>query len=282
MMMQMQNVKPKVYLKVEPNTPWLLGAHAAAPLRLYCFSYAGGNAMGWLDWQGALAPHVEIRAVQLPGRGDRFVDTPLTDFDELIDTLADVLRADDDGRPFAFFGHSLGALVAFELARTQARLGRPLPLHVIVSGCAAPRHRPPREGLHLLDDDALIRRLRELNGTPRAVLDHRELMAVLLPTIRADMALVDDYTYRAGPPLPVPLTVFAGRADDHDTPAQVEGWSVETRAGCATHWFDGDHFFIHGARDAVLACLLAALTQPPVPVAGMAGMAAVFTPIEAA
>ena len=240
------------------SSPWLINANAGRPLRLYCFCYAGGNAQSYLGWARHL-PDVEIRAIQLPGRGNRFLEPPLRRFDALIDTLSGVLAREPADRPFAFFGHSLGALVAFELARTQARRGLPLPAHLFVSGCAAPRHRPPPDNLHLLDDAGLLQRLRELNGTPPEILEHAELMAVLLPTIRADMALVADYVYRPGAPLAMPLTVLAGRADDVAAGAQTDGWGEETTGPFAAHWYDGDHFFINGARAAVLAQLRASL-----------------------
>jgi surfactin synthase thioesterase subunit len=244
------------------KNPWLLRTPGNRPFRLYCFCYAGGNAHSFLEWQPAMPPHVEICAVQLPGRGARFHETPLTDFDALIGTLSQVIGA-EPAMPFAFFGHSLGGLVAFELARRQQRLGLRQPQQLIVSGCEAPQFRSPPERLHLLDDEALTARLRVLNGTPRDILEHRELMQVLLPTIRADMALVDDFSYRSGPLLDIPLTVFAGRDDDIDHGDQVLGWGKETTGKFEAHWFDGDHFFINGSREAVWECLGQVLAVSP-------------------
>jgi medium-chain acyl-[acyl-carrier-protein] hydrolase len=107
-----------------------------------------------------------------------------------------------------------------------------------------------------MNDRDLTQRLRELNGTPREILDHRELMEVLLPTIRADMALVDDYVYRPGDGLlDIPLAVFAGREDRFDRPEETSGWAEETSRAFSEHWFDGDHFFINVSREAVLARL---------------------------
>lgn len=241
-----------------PISPWLPGERTGKPLRLYCFCYAGGTAQSYLDWQAHL-PDIELRPLQLPGRGARFLEPPLTRFDALVDTLSGVLAAEPADRPFAFFGHSLGALLAYEVARLQARRGLPQPAHLIVSGCAAPAHRPPPENLHLLDDAGLLARLRELNGTPPEILAHAELMELLLPTIRADMALVADYRYRPGAPLALPLTVLAGRDDDIDAGVETTGWRAATTGPCTIHWYDGDHFFINSARGAVLAQLHAAL-----------------------
>ncbi len=234
---------------------WLVNASPQPrAFRMYCFCYAGGNALGFLEWQGRIDANIEICAFQLPGRGARFHEAPMTKFDELIVALAEVMQKQGN-MPFAFFGHSLGGLVAFELARYLSRKGLPTPRHLVLSGCHAPRYRSTPEALHLLDDGALLEKLRELNGTPTEILEHAELMKMLLPTIRADMALVHDYVYRTGPPLAIPVTVFAGRDDDHDGPEQCAGWGEETSAGCAVQWFAGDHFFINSANEEVLACL---------------------------
>ena len=240
--------------RLVPLNPWLLKSSSPRPFRLYCFSYAGGSAASFADWPGQLGAQVEICAVQLPGRGTRFHETPCTELDQFIPTLAEVLAA-QPAQPFAFFGHSLGALVAFELARYQAWHGLAQPTQLIVSGCAAPRYRSPPEDLHLLPDGGLLERLRELNGTPPEILGHRELMEVLLPTIRADMAIADLYRYRAGPLLDMPLSVFAGMQDDFDTPDQTRGWREETSSLCDVYWFDGDHFFIQSERARVFALL---------------------------
>lgn len=241
------------------SSPWLLSAGAGRPLRLYCFCFAGGNAATYLDWKSALAPDIEIRAFQLPGRGARFFEAPATGFNTLIATLSDVLRNEPADRPFAFFGHSLGALLAFELARTQAARALPLPAHLILSGCAAPRYRPAPKGAHLLNDAALIQHLRDLNGTPHEILEQEELMAMLLPTIRADMALVADYVYCSGVPLRMPLTVMAGRDDDISANQQTAGWSEETLGPCEIRWYDGDHFFINSQRETILSEIKALL-----------------------
>jgi surfactin synthase thioesterase subunit len=241
------------------SDPWLCNFSARErSVRLYCFAYAGGNAYGFSQWQFESMPLVEISAVQLPGRGARLQEIPITDFACLIDALVEVM-ARQPTVPFAFFGHSLGALVAFELTRRLRQSGMAVPARLIVSGCGAPRLRGPGEGLHLLDDAGLLAKLRELNGTPPEILAHQELMELLLPTIRADMELVDNYRYCTAPPLSMPITVLAGRQDEFDV-GEIECWSEETTAPCRVEWFDGDHFFINSARSAVLDCIGAELS----------------------
>lgn len=240
------------------STSWLMREHAQAPrartLRLFCFSYAGGSAASYLPWQAAVDPSIEICAVQLPGRGARLAEQPYTSLPHLIEALAQVIGREST-LPFAFFGHSLGALVAYELARYCKRNDLPLPVRLFVSGCCAPQFRRESRQLHALDDDALIDVLRDYNGSPPEVLANRELMSMLLPTIRADFALVSNYQYRPSALLTHPITVLAGTRDAYDTREQVDGWGKETSGACKVHWFEGDHFFIQSERKAVLDCL---------------------------
>lgn len=242
-------------------SPWLVREQKTASrrLRLYCFCYAGGSASVYAPWQARLDPAIEVCAVQLPGRGGRMAEKPFTSLAEVIKALAVVIGR-QDGLPFAFFGHSLGGLLAFELARYQKLHYMRMPEHLFVSGCDAPQYRSPSPRLHTLPDLELIEVLKDFNGTPPDVLQHRELMDLLLPTIRADFALVDDYVYRPGLPLAMPITVLAGRQEDR-TVEQVEGWQKETLSDCNVHWFDGDHFFILPEQQAVLDCIGAGLVE---------------------
>ena len=243
------------------STPWLIRQPGGPRrLRLYCFSYAGGNATSFMSWQAALDPAIEVCAVQLPGRGVRLSEQPHNSLTGLIEALANVIGCQSK-LPFAFFGHSLGGLVAFELARYCKRHYLPMPEHLFVSGCDAPQFRSPSRRLHELEDDALIDVLKNYNGTPPEVLENRELMALVLPAIRADFALVADYQYRPSLPLKIPVTVLAGKLDDHVLSEQIEGWQKETTNTCRIHWFVGDHFFINSNRDAVIDCLSAELAE---------------------
>lgn len=234
---------------------WLLGrGQGHAGLRLYCFSHGGGNANSYLPWQDSLGSDIELRAVELPLRGMRLHEAPYTTMAALVHDLAAVIAADHDGRPFAFFGHSLGALLAFELTRRLRDDGGLLPLRLIVSGSAAPWRSAPLPPLHELPDAQLIAALREMGGTPEAVLDETDLMHFLLPQIRADFALLAQYRYTPALPLPLPITVFAGRSDTHTSIASVHAWA-EAGSASDVDWFDGGHFFIYEQQDAVLARL---------------------------
>ncbi|MES2940848.1 MAG: thioesterase domain-containing protein [Pseudomonadota bacterium] len=226
-----------------------------ARLRLYCFPYAGGNGNVFLSWQPDLLPGIEVCGIQMPGRAGRFTEPPLTSLDKLVEMLAQALSTQDPRVPFAFFGHSLGALVAFELARACRRYRLPTPALLVASGSDAPQHRGPDEKLYALEDDALIVALEDYDGTPPELLQHRELMTLALPAIRADFFMAAHYAYRPSLPLDLPITVLAGRQDPHVSCDDVVHWRKETSAASGLHWFEGRHFFINDERDAVLACL---------------------------
>ena len=240
-------------------TPWLIRLPGGPrAMQLFCFPCAGGAASGFLRWQSLLPPNIDGCAVQLPGRGARLCEAPLDDMATLIEALVVVIR-EHARAPFAFFGHSLGGLLAYELARRCRRLGLPLPQHLFVSASIAPPDRVAPRPLHLLGDHALIDALRDYNGTPPEALAHRELMELMLPAIRADFALLAGYRYEAEPPLPIPISVLAGTRDKHVTADQLAGWQDCTTLPCRQHWFEGDHFFPQAQAEAVIECLKAEL-----------------------
>jgi surfactin synthase thioesterase subunit len=247
---------------MHPN-PWLTRwpGDGGRRTQLFCFPYSGGSASGFLQWQASLSPEVEVCALQLPGRGPRLAETPLRDLDRLLDCLVEVV-GEHAQAPFSFFGHSLGGLVAFELARRCRRRQLPLPERLIVSASTAPPSRREPRRLHEFDDDALIEALRDYNGTPPEALAHRELMQLLLPAIRADFAMLAGYRYQAEPPLPLPITVLAGRRDKHVPPEALDRWQDCSSLPCRQHWFEGDHFFLNMEAKAVIACVKEELARP--------------------
>jgi surfactin synthase thioesterase subunit len=243
------------------STPWLVRQRGGQRrLRLYCFSYAGGNAFCFLPWQTHLKPEIEVCGIQFPGRGERLTEPLYSSFPMLIKVLAQVI-AEDNTLPFAFFGHSLGGLVAFELARYCRRHDLCMPVHLFASGCAAPQSRGPDRRLHEFDEDRLINALKEYNGTPLGVLEDRELLGLILPAIRADFALMADYRYHPGPRLDIPITVLVGKHDDQICLEQIDCWQNETTNRCHVQWFEGGHFFINEEQPIVLTFLKRALSD---------------------
>ncbi|MEW2443713.1 thioesterase II family protein [Micromonospora marina] len=201
---------------------WTRRPRPAASSRVVCLPYAGGAAAAYRAW-GDLAPgHVEVCPVELPGRGVRMGEEPYRRLTPLVRALADALEPLLD-RPYTLFGHSMGGLLAFELTRLLRRRGRPEPTHLFVSASPAPG-RPLEPTVHDATDAELTARLRSFNGTPPEVLDDEELMALALPIIRADFAVLETYEFVAEPPLDIPLTVFGGIYDRAVKPADLAGW----------------------------------------------------------
>lgn len=164
-------------------------------------------------------------------------------------------------KPFAFFGHSMGALISFELARLLKKKYGVQPLHLFVSGHRAPQIKDPHESVHNLPDKELVQKLNGLNGTPREVLEHPELMQVVLPILRADFAICETYQYTNEPPLSSPIVAFGGMEDEEAGPEQLEGWRAQTVANFSLHMFPGDHFFLHTAQTRLLAAMAQRLTE---------------------
>jgi medium-chain acyl-[acyl-carrier-protein] hydrolase len=225
----------------------------APVLRLFCFSYAGGSASAYRTWPKSLPPSVEVSAVQLPGRERRMSETPIVRMDPLVDELARVLAPLLGGDvPFAFFGHSMGGKVAFELTRRLRREGRPLPRLLIVSGSRAPHMPSEDDPIHALPEGEMIEELQRLGGTPQEVLANDELMRLLLPLLRADFELNETYEYIAGEPLDVPVAAYGGVRDEECPPETIEGWREMTEGPFRRRMFEGGHFFLHDVPEAVV------------------------------
>jgi medium-chain acyl-[acyl-carrier-protein] hydrolase len=233
-----------------------------ATLRLFCFPYAGGNASTFQKWAGRLPPDVAIYAIQLPGRVNRLKEPPFTRIPPLVEVLsAELLPLLD--RPFALFGHSLGALVSFEIARQLARSDR-TPRHLFVSGRRAPYLDDQDAPRYLQNDEDFLATLHDLQGTPPELLEHAELLELMLPTLRADFELAETYRYAEGPPLRCPITVFGGRDDEESEGDRLEAWRVHTTERFAVHMLEGDHFSIQTSADDLLRRLGADLAPAQV------------------
>ncbi len=243
-------------------SPWFVPLRKPAPaprraapaLRLYAIPYAGGSANVYRNWPAWLDPRIEVFGVQLPGRGPRLGEAPIADVERLLGDLLPALTAHAGGARFALFGHSLGALLAFELAqRLQAR-GAARPELVFVSGRAAPRTAHAPVARRCSSDADFVAELRHLQGTPREVLDNAELLALLMPTIRADFVLLHSWQQGAqsATPLDVPLVALAGRSDAHVALAAVDAWSDCTLSRFERLDYPCGHFFIHDDERAVV------------------------------
>jgi len=233
----------------------------SAGMRLFCFPYAGGGASVYSSWLERLPPDVELCLVQLPGRENRIEDPPFFDMESLIVALGDELKPLLD-RPFAFFGHSLGALISFELASWLGSRNEPSPVHLFVSGYGDPRQPLAIPGMDLVetnDEASLISLLQDFKGTPPEVLGHRDLLRQVLPAVRADFAIASKYRFAPREPLTCDITAFGGDADDLVPVGQFSGWKDLTRGTFKLRIMPGDHFFLRSNRAQLIAMLVDSL-----------------------
>lgn len=219
----------------------------AAMLRLFCFHYAGGSAQVFRDWSSRLPSSVEMGTIQLPGRGHRINESHITRMAPLSRILAQELLPYLD-KPFAFFGHSMGALLCFETARNLRRENQRQPAHLFVSATEAPHRRSREKLLSGLPKSALIEKLHELGGAPAEVLQNDELLDLMLPTVRADFELCENYEYLVESPLECPMTIYGG-LEDHDVEAErLAAWKELTVGACEIRMFPGGHFYFNSSQ----------------------------------
>lgn len=214
---------------------------ARAPIRALCFAHAGGGASAFGSWPEVFAPEVELRAVSLPGRERRLADPPYTKLATLVDALASEL-AQTFERPVALVGHSMGALVAFELARKLSADGAAAPVLLVVAGHRAPQLPPSRPPLHRLPERRLVAELVHLGGIDRAVLDDEELRGIVIPSLRADLEVCETYTHQPGAPLDCPILAVVGASDPLVTIGDVAAWHMQSRARFTLRVIRGGHF----------------------------------------
>jgi surfactin synthase thioesterase subunit/acyl carrier protein len=249
--------------KLSSSSNWLFfpKPQPQPTLRLFCLPYAGAGASIFRGWAETLPSEIEVCAIQLPGREDRLGETPLTRLAPLVKTLTPIIQPYLD-IPFALFGHSMGGLVSFELVRELRRQGCSLPTHLFMSAIRAPQLPDLNLPIHRLPEPHFLEALRKLQGTPEAILQNTELMKLLSPSIRADLAIFENYIYAAEPKLPCPITVFGGAQDPLVRPEDLAGWKDQTLDDFALQMFPTDHFFLHRDRDALIAAIAAPLAQP--------------------
>jgi medium-chain acyl-[acyl-carrier-protein] hydrolase len=233
-----------------PTDRWLAyrDVNPRARLRMFCFPYAGGGASVYRGWGKSLPADVEVCPVQLPGRESRMREPAFNRSEPMITAVADALQPYMD-LPFVFFGHSMGAAIGFELSRELRRRGKTLPLHLFASGRRAPQMPAREEPIHDLPEPEFLVKLRELNGTPEEVLQHEELMRLLIPILRADFAVNETYEYKEEEPFDFGISAFGGLGDEDVTREDVEAWQIHTRGRFRMRMLPGDHFFLTGSKD---------------------------------
>jgi medium-chain acyl-[acyl-carrier-protein] hydrolase len=185
---------------------------------------------------------------------------PFTQMAPLVNAVTPILLPYLD-KPFAFFGHSMGGLLSFELARQLRREHGISPIHLFVSASRAPQISSKKPPIHALPETEFKQELRRLNGTPASVLENNELMQLLIPILRADFAVLETYAYTSEAPLECPITAFGGLQDQEVSLEELQGWREQTKA-FSLQMFPGDHFFIHSAQALLLKTLAESLKAP--------------------
>jgi medium-chain acyl-[acyl-carrier-protein] hydrolase len=246
----------------KPTDRWLAyrDVNPHARVRMFCFPYAGGGASVYRGWGSSLPGEVEVCPVQIPGRESRLREQPFTRLEPMIQALVEGLQPYMD-LPFLFFGHSMGAAIGYELSRELRRRGRTLPLHLFVSGRRAPHLTAREEPIHALPEPEFIEKLRELNGTPEEVLQHQELMQLLIPLLRADFGVNEEYAYTPEEPLEVGISAFGGLGDADVTREDVMAWQEHTKGRFRARMLPGDHFFINSQKAVVLEAVTRDLAE---------------------
>ena len=223
-------------------------------LRLFCFPYAGGSSRIFQNWSKLFPDTIEVCPIQYPGRGNRLREQPFNSITALAADITQSLLPLFD-IPFSFFGHSMGATVAFEVARHLRRSNKSLPLHLFVSGCRAP-HLPKQLMFYNFPEPEFIHQLRLLKGTPAEVLEHPELMQLLLPMLRADFEAVQTYDYVAESPLSCPFSAYGGREDEEVSESSLDGWREHTTGPFSLQIFPGDHFYLQTSESLLTRALI--------------------------
>ncbi len=246
---------------MKENTRWLscYKPNPRAKLRMFCFPYAGGGASIFRTWTEGLPTWTEVCPVQLPGRENRIQEKPFTIMEQLITATATALMPYFD-LPFVFFGHSMGAWIAYELACYLRKNNNLTPKHLFVAGRFAP-HIPEPDKFHLLPEKEFKEQLKIYNGTPSVVLENDEFMQLLIPLLKSDFSVCETYSYTPREPLECPISVFNGKDDHLIDEKELCSWQQHTSNKCRVEIFQGEHFFLRTAQKELLKSITSDLEQ---------------------
>lgn len=237
-------------------TPWLIRPkpRSLARLRLFCFHYAGGGPHIFREWVDKLPISVDVCCIQLPGRGARLHEAPYDDLLALIRALHSALQPYLE-KPYAFFGHSMGSILSFELAQQIRRENGTPPVHLFLSGRSGPQQTVKRKPICDLPEADFITEMGRFGGTPEELLGNFELMKMMMPTLRADFSICENYNYLGQPPLDCSISVFGALQDPDVSRESLEAWQLETTSAFSVHMFPGNHFYLQTAQRLLLQVL---------------------------
>ncbi|OPF73189.1 thioesterase [Streptomyces antioxidans] len=231
--------------------PPVTGHASNQALNLYCLPYAGCSARVYDVWQAGLPDSINVVPLELPGRGSRCTDPPLDTLPELLRDLTRGVNAEARA-PYAVFGHSFGAIIAYELTRYVVSQGYPGPQSLIVSACRAPHLATPEEAIFDRSDEDFKRGLRKVGGTPEELLENDELMELYIPVIRADYTILDNYRRDPVQDVNCPILGLYGDADSDADKSAMSAWDAYTSGSFSLEPIKGDHFFLDDATEHVI------------------------------
>lgn len=224
-------------------------------INLYCLPYAGGSSAIYSQWKNFLTPNVVLKPVELSGRGRRFDEPMYLHIDNAVDDILNIIRKEISTTPYALFGHSMGAIMAYELARKIKQEQLPEPLQIFISGRGAPNIPKERKVYSQMLIDEFRKEVLNLGGTPKEFFEHPELLELFLPVLKNDFRLVETYCFiKENEVLETTLTILLGK-DDEITREEGDGWKMLTNKKCNIHYFDGGHFFINEKTEEIVAIL---------------------------
>ncbi len=240
---------------------WLIPIRQSGGVcRLLCIPYAGGASHIFYKWKTLLDDTIDAYSVQLPGRGKRLQEAAVTNLGEVVMPLAIALEPLLD-KPLAIFGHSMGGLIAFELARQCRHLYGVLPIQLFLSGCRGPKQIGLDQAYSQLDDSAFLHAVNRYGSIPNEVFANADLQRIVLPALRADYSIIESYQYREDAPLDCPVAVFGGLQDTHVSTADLDAWEEQTTKAFQRHLMRGGHFFLRDSEVELLAILNWYLTR---------------------
>lgn len=227
------------------------------------FPYAGGGPTAFGKWISDFPAHIEVRIAHYPGRGSRHNEAPIKDLAVLIGSIQFAIQPLLD-KPFAFFGHSFGGLVAYVLTQSLRQNNLPQPKVLFISACSAPHIPDPNPSTHTLTDPEFVNALRKFNGIPSEIVNNPKIIELLLPTLRADFEAVESYQHDSSErPLSCPIVVFGGSNDPRVSQERMEGWASLTRSRFTSIYFPGDHFYINSVKDEIVQSITREMMNSP-------------------
>ncbi len=224
-------------------------------INLYCLPYAGGSAAIYSSWKNLLMPNVVLKPIELSGRGKRFDESLYDSIDEAVDDVLSIIRDEISKTPYALFGHSMGGIMVYELAKRIQQEKLPLPLQIFISGKSAPNIPKERKVFSQMPIDEFRKEVLNLGGTPKEFFEHPELLELFLPILKNDFRLVETYRFiEKNEVLETNLIILLGKDDDL-TKQEGDGWTMLTNRECYIQYFDGGHFFLNEKTEEVVTII---------------------------